>query len=119
MDWKIVIAVIGIVVGAGGITGLVLIPSQKRKFQSEGHLTEADAATRLSDAALKLLEPARQEIDRLNNRLTRAEERVEQLTNSLTAAQAEVSELRTQVSRATKDHAAAIEEIHRLQGGTQ
>lgn len=116
MDWKIIAAIVGTLLGASGIGGLLLIPSQKRKYRSEGQLTETDAATKLSDAALKLLEPARQEIDRLNNRLANAEQRVELLTEALRTAQAEVAELRSQVSRATKDHAAAIEEIQRLQG---
>lgn len=118
MDWKIVVAMAGILVGTSGITALFLIPAQKRRIRSEGQLSEADAATKLSDAALKLLEPARQEIDRLNGRLTRAEERVHQLTEDLRSAQAEVADLRTQVFRATKDHASAIEEIHLLRGDT-
>jgi uncharacterized protein HemX len=94
------------ILGGGGFLGLVaflLVPWQARKLRSESRLSDADAATRLSDSALKLLEPAQKQ--------------AQHLTEQLTAAQAKVTELETTVSRLTKDLTAARQEIDDLRKG--
>lgn len=122
MNW---LGIAGLIVGGGGLGWLLkafFIPAEKRKIHALAKISEADAAEKVSEIALKLLEPARQEIDRLNTRLATADTRlataedlVQKLTASLRSAQAEVSDLRNDIQRMTKDHTAAIEEIQRLQ----
>jgi septal ring factor EnvC (AmiA/AmiB activator) len=110
MNWSTVASWIPAIVSVSGIASLLLVPAWKRKIRGDGHVSEADAASRLSDAALKLLEPARQEIDRLNRRLAEAHREINKL-------EAEVHSARDQVGTITKELQASREEIIRLGGG--
>lgn len=109
-----VAAVVAAVLSGGGVTALLQVPALKRKMRSEGHLTDADAEARLTETALTLLAPARQEVERLSQRLTNAEELVDRLTNDLRAAHAEVASLRGQVDLMSKDLEQARAENDRL-----
>lgn len=104
-----VLAILGALGGAGGLVALLTVRGQRRKLLSESHSIDADAATKLSAASLELLEPARQEIGRLEKKLTSALAQVD-------ALQAEVGSLRSQVSTMTKDLADSHDEIRRLTG---
>lgn len=101
--WPLVLQVAG---GLGGITAIValfLLPSQIRKIRSETGKTSADAAAVLTENALKMLEPAQQEINRLEARLKSANDRVTSLEAGLLASQSEVQDLRNQVTGMTKE----------------
>jgi septal ring factor EnvC (AmiA/AmiB activator) len=100
--------------GGGGVVALLKVPALKRKLRSESHLTDADAEAKLTETALTLLEPARQEVERLSQRLTNAETLVDRLTNDLRSAHAEVASLRGQVDLMSKDLEQAREENDRL-----
>lgn len=81
--------------------------------------TSADAAAVLTENALKMLEPARAEIDALEVRLKSARERVSNLEEALKVSQAEVQELRNQVGAMSKELTEQREINERLQGGAQ
>ncbi len=122
MNWNLIIPSILSVIGSVGVTRIFLIPAQKRIMRAQSSSSEADAEVKLSQQSMEILKPARQEITRLNERLTETDSKltqanklIDRLTAELRTAQAELSELRSQVSQATKNHAAAIEEIQRLQ----
>jgi chromosome segregation ATPase len=81
--------------------------------------TTADSAAVLTANALKMLEmmePAQQEIDRLEARLKAANERVDRLDSALRESQAEVQDLRNQVTAMTKEVIELRAENKRLQG---
>lgn len=105
----LILGILGSLGGLGGLGALLMVRVQRRKLVSESHNIDADAATKLSAASLALLEPARQEINRLEKKLTKALEQVD-------ALQAEVGSLRSQVSTMTKDLADSHDEIRRLTG---
>lgn len=115
MNWNLIIPSVLSVIGSLGVTRIFLIPATKRIMRAQSSSSEADAEVKLSQQSMELLKPARQEVARLNAKLTQANDQIDRLTEKLRAAQAELSELRSQVARTTKDHAAAIDEIHRLQ----
>jgi septal ring factor EnvC (AmiA/AmiB activator) len=105
----LILGILGSLGGLGGLGALLMVRGQRRKLFSESHNIDADAATKLSAASLELLEPARQEIGRLEKKLTSALAQVD-------ALQAEVGSLRSQVSTMTKDLADSHDEIRRLTG---
>lgn len=109
MNASVLLQWLGALGGIGGVIALMTVRAQRRKLLSESHNIDADAATKLSAASLALLEPARQEIDRLQKQLGEARAEVG-------ALQAEVSTLRGQVSTMTKDLADSHDEIRRLTG---
>lgn len=99
MNWPLVLQVAG---GLGGVTALValfLLPSQIRKVRSDAGKVDAEAAQVLTDNALKLLAPARQEIDELEKRLRSANQRANDLESALKSSQGRVSELESEVQQ--------------------
>ncbi|MFB9924883.1 hypothetical protein ACFORO_25945 [Amycolatopsis halotolerans] len=109
-DWiPVVVAFLG-AGGVGVLLDLVRARKQAKKITAETELTDANAADKLTGAALKLVEP-------LTKQLQAAEDRCGRLNDQLQAAQAEVQQLRTQVELLTKDVAAKQSEIDRLRGG--
>jgi septal ring factor EnvC (AmiA/AmiB activator) len=96
--------------GLGGLGAILLVPSQIRKLRSDGNLSEADAASKLSAASIALLQPAQQELARLSVRLVETSGVVDDLDSRLRASVAEVQQLRSQVAQMSKELAAAQEE---------
>lgn len=107
MNWLAFVSAVVVAALGGGVATWFLVPAQRR-------LSDADAAAKLSEAALKLLAPANEEIDRLNKRLRTADESIERLTAHLRTTEAEMNGLLQQVDRAKKDLDVALEENRRL-----
>jgi septal ring factor EnvC (AmiA/AmiB activator) len=85
---------------------VLTLPWQIKKLKADTGKTSADSAAVLTEKALKMLEmlePAQQEVDRLEARLKAANERVERLEGALKESQAEVQELRNKVAAMTKE----------------
>jgi predicted nucleic acid-binding Zn-ribbon protein len=99
MDWNIVLQAAG---ALGGIAVLTL-PWQIRKMKADTGKTSADSAAVLTENALKMLEPAKQEMGWLEDRLNAARSRVTDLEEALKESQAEVQDLRNQVTAMTKE----------------
>lgn len=116
MDWNIVLQGAGILGGAAVLT----LPWQIRKMKADTGKTTADSAAVLTANALKMLEmlePAQQEIDRLELRLKSANDRVDILDGALKESQAEVQDLRNQVTAMTKEVIELRAENSSLRGG--
>lgn len=105
--WFIVFAGLVTAIGGGsGIAALLLVSSQRRKARSEGNKNEADGAQAISNAAVGLLKPLEERIDRaetenrtLTTRLTRADARIESQQQTLTGLRVDVRELRSLLRR--------------------
>jgi septal ring factor EnvC (AmiA/AmiB activator) len=98
----------------------VVLPWQIRKSKAETGKVSADAAAVLTEKALKMLdmlEPAQQEVDRLEARLKAANDRANQLELDLQKSQAEVQDLRNQVTAMTKEVIELRAENSSLKGG--
>lgn len=80
--------------GIAGLASLLTIRVTRRKLASEGSKNEADAAKVLSDTAVSLLAPARQQVTDLQGQ-------VEHLADQLDGAQREVRKLRLDVRALT------------------
>lgn len=104
----------GVLGGAAGLTTLVTVRAQRRKLLSESKSVDADAAAKLSEAAVELLEPARRQVKDMEAQLDRATDRISRLEEALSSAHAEASTLRGQLADMTKDLRAAHDEIRRL-----
>lgn len=100
--------------GFAGLGSFFTIGIQRKKLLSESRLSEADAAARVSDTALKLLAPAQEQLERLQRQLREANERSERLASDLLQARADAADLRCELDSARN-------EIHalraRLAGG--
>lgn len=119
MDWKIVLQVVSALGGVTVLTALVFIPWQIRKLKAETGKTTADGAAVLTANALKMLEmlePAQQEIDRLEARLQLANGRLDAVNAALRESQAEVQDLRNQVTAMTKEVIQLRDENSTLKG---
>lgn len=114
MNWDIVLRIAGVL---GGLAVLIVLPWQIRKMKAETGKTSADAAAVLMEKALNMLEPAQQEIDRLEFRLQAANVRVASLEDALKESQAEVQSLRNQVTAMTKEVIELRTENTTLRGG--
>lgn len=115
--WLLVVAVIGGVLGgAGGIAALLIVPGQLRKLRGEGSMSEAEAESKISDAWLKLLKPAREEIGRLDTQLSRANEKLDRANFQIETLTSEVSSLRGQIFTMSKDLQASHDEVRQLRG---
>lgn len=98
----------------------MVLPWQIRKSKAETGKVSADAAAVLTEKALKMLdmlEPAQQEVDRLEARLKAANDRANQLELDLQKSQAEVQDLRNQVTAMTKEVIELRAENSSLKGG--
>jgi septal ring factor EnvC (AmiA/AmiB activator) len=111
--WQLIATVVGGGGGLAGIGALFLIPGRLRKMRSESKLSDADAAAKLSESALKLLAPAQQQATYLTQELEKAGKRADDLAEQLRASQAEAESLRVQMSQMSKELIAAREEIVR------
>lgn len=99
--------------GVGGLAGLVallLVRASRRKLVAEGKKNEADAAKVLSETAVSLLAPAKEQIAQLQMELASAKadakvlaEQLRDAKAGLENAQAEIQGLRNQVSEMSKD----------------
>lgn len=105
--------------GLGTLTGVLLIPVQWRKIKSQSKVSDADAATRLSAAAVALLDPAQAEINRLESKLSHANLVMDQLTKKVRELQKESEDLRGRMLKMTKDLETAYQEIATLRGGLE
>lgn len=81
----------------------LVLPWQIRKAKAETSKTSADTAAVLTEKALKMLEPAEQQVSWLEGRLEAASVRVKNLEEALLHSQAEVQDLRNQVTAMTKE----------------
>ena len=117
MNWgAIILAAGGLIGGATGVVSLLTIRGQRRKLLSESKNIDADAATKLSEAAVELLEPARKQVKDMQAQLDRASKRIGDLEQALEGAQSEVTTLKGQLADMTKDLRTAHDEIRRLSG---
>lgn len=128
MNWDIVLRLAG---GLGGLAVLIVLPWQIWKMKAETKAgtgkTTADSAAVLTENALKMLEmlePAQQEIDRLEARLKSANLRANDLEAALKSSQGRVNELeaevqllRNQVTVMTKEVTDLRVENSTLRGG--
>ena len=103
--------------GLGGLAAVLLVPAQIRKYRSEGNLSDADAASKISAASVAMLEPAQNEMKRLEERLKKQNVRADQLKlkadelqSKLDSTTAELQTLRNVVSAMSK-------ELAELKGG--
>lgn len=106
--------ILTIVLSAGALSAVVsllMVPAQRRKIVGEGRLSEADAAAKLSATSIALLQPAREEIARLQKDLAMAHENVSSL-------RIRMDNLSSEVGRLTKDLTFANAEIGRLRSST-
>jgi septal ring factor EnvC (AmiA/AmiB activator) len=120
MNWDIVLRIAGILGGLAVASLPVVLPWQIRKSKAETGKVSADAAAVLTEKALKMLdmlEPAQQEVDRLEARLKAANDRANQLELDLQKSQAEVQDLRNQVTAMTKEVIELRAENSSLKGG--
>jgi cell division protein FtsB len=110
MTWISDLAPVFISVGGlSSLAAVMLVPSQIKKIRGEGHLSEADAAAKLSNASIALLEPFRQSVTDMRTQVTQANAEVVTL-------KAEVASLKGQVEVMTKDLTAAHDRIRELEG---
>lgn len=116
--------------GLGGIAAIALVASQKRKNRGEAKKAEADGAQAISNAAVGLIKPLEERIERaetenidLRGKLTRADQRIKDQAASLSRVRAEKSTLlgliRQVVSIATRataleDPSATVREVREL-----
>lgn len=106
MNWQTVLGVVSALGGLTALGALIFLPWQIKKMKADTGKTTADGAAVLTTNALKMLEmlePAQQEIDRLEARLVSANGRAERLDAALRESQAEVQDLRNQVTAMTKE----------------
>ena len=105
--WFIVFAGIVTAVGGGsGIAALLLVSSQRRKSRAEGNKNEADGAQAISNAAVGLIKPLEERIERteaenrtLTTRLQRADQRIDSQATMLTGLRVDVRDLRALLRR--------------------
>lgn len=115
--WEIVAYVVGAIGGLGGpIVGVLMIPAKIKKLTAQGSLTDAKTQDLLSDAAMDILKPAREEVERLSNRLRSAEDRADSLAAKFREALVELDQLRTDVRTLSRDLSTAHAENERLRG---
>lgn len=89
--------------GVGGVVAAVLYRHQRRQLAAQTDRARVDAAQVLTNAALTLLDPYRQQIRDLEQDLREAREQAHILSGQLTTALAELQDLRNQVSIMTKE----------------
>lgn len=105
--WFIIFAGLLTAIGGGsGIAALLLVSSQRRKTRAEGNKNEADGAQAISNAAVGLLKPLEERIERaetenrtLTTRLARADQRIEAQQQTLTGLRVDVRDLRALLRR--------------------
>lgn len=115
---SVVVQVITLIGACAGLSSPFYIRWQRKKLASEANVLDADAASKLSAAALELLQPAQEQARYLNSELGKANQEVARLRTALEESQAEATSLRTQMSQMGKEIARQQEEINELRGGT-
>lgn len=83
---QLITAAIVSLVSGGGLVALIRARTDQKKIQAEAHKYGADAAAALSDAAIGLVEPLRQEIDRLTKRVHELEGQIDNMSSRLERA---------------------------------
>lgn len=105
--WFLVFVGIVTAVGGGaGLAALLLVTSQRRKNRAEGTKADADGAQAISNAAVGLIKPLEDRIERaeaeartLRTRLNRADKRIEDQSADLTNLRADNKSLRALARR--------------------
>lgn len=92
--------------GGSGIAALLLVSSQRRKTRTEGNKNEADGAQAISNAAVGLIKPLEERIERaetenrtLATRVARADQRIESQQTTLAGLRVDVRDLRALLRR--------------------
>ena len=127
--WFLIFAGILTAVGGGsGIAALLLVGSQRRKSRAEGTKNEADGAQAISNAAVGLIKPLEERIERteaenrsLGKRLRTADQRIEGQASDIAGLRMDVRALRsilrriaTIVAAPAVDPPAAVSDIREL-----
>ncbi len=127
--WFLVFAGIVTAIGGGsGIAALFLVGSQRRKARAEGTKNEADGAQAISNAAVGLIKPLEERIERtesenrsLATRLRKADQRIEGQSMDIAGLRMDVRQLRgilrriaTIVAAAPAADAPALADIREL-----
>ena len=125
----IFVAVMTCIGGGGGITALLLVNAQRRKYRSESSKSEADGAQAISNAAVGLLKPLEERIERaetenrtLSARIRKADQRIEAQAADLTNSRMDLKSLRGLLRRIATivqpspgpDAAATVAEVREL-----
>lgn len=105
--WFLVfVAVMTCIGGGGGITALVLVASQRRKNQAEVRKAGADSAQAISNAAVGLLKPLEDRLDKverdnrsLTTRLAKATRRVDDQAEEIAGLRADNRSVRALLRR--------------------
>lgn len=102
----IFVGVVTAVGGGAGVTALLLVRSQRRKNHADGTKAEADGAQAISNAAVGLIKPLEDRIDRaesenrtLRTRLNRADKRLDDQASDLVNERAENRTIRALLRR--------------------
>jgi FtsZ-binding cell division protein ZapB len=88
-EWATAIATIVAALLGGGAVGWLTVRQQRRKLEAESDLTRADAASRLTGAALDVVEKLRAELNGALERLDVLEDEVKKLQQENKALQQE------------------------------
>lgn len=83
-----VTVLVALVTTVGGV-GFLTARAQSKRITAEGRLDDADAQVRLSDAAIRLLAPYKQEAETARNEAARARREAEAQAQRITALEAE------------------------------
>lgn len=105
--WFLVfVAAVTAVGGGAGLAALALVASQRRKNRAEGGKADADGAQAISNAAVGLIRPLEERIERaeaesrtLRTRLNRADRRIEEQASDLTNLRTDNKSLRSLLRR--------------------
>lgn len=112
-----------IVLGAGGVSGLVvairsvfLTRADKRAVDAGSGKTSAEAVTELSGVAVALLKSAPAEIERLHARLKEADEHIDELTDKIRAQSRVIDEQDARIASMQGQLEARTHEAEALRG---
>ncbi|MDR6117282.1 gas vesicle protein [Aeromicrobium sp. SORGH_AS981] len=94
----------------GGLATLILAPRQRRKLKAETDATDADAAKVITDTAMQLLNPLREQVAATQTQLEETQTQLDATRTQLDETQTELAGTRAEAAALTRELACIREE---------